>query len=130
MRRRPSREKRGLLITALCVGAPAAIVSALLVALGAVIGCMSTAAMAPPVGPELLSVAGSHRTSAAKLKRGRRIYLTQCARCHSVEPIGKYSAAQWRDLLPGMVEESKLEADEAADLEAYVMTARASWPVR
>ena len=107
----------------------AAIVGTLLVALCVPIGCVSTAAMAPPVGPELLAVTETHQSDAAALQRGRRIYLTKCTACHNVEPIGDYSAQEWLALLPEMVEETKLDATEAADLEAYLLTARAAWPV-
>ena len=108
----------------------AAIVGTLLVGFFVPIGCVSTAAMAPPVGPELLAVAKAHQTDAAALQRGRRIYLTKCTACHNVEPIGDYSAEEWLALLPEMVEETRLNASEAADLQGYLLTARAAWPVR
>ena len=108
----------------------AATVVTLLVGLCVSIGCVSNAAMAPPVGPELLAVARVHKADDAALQRGRRIYLTKCATCHNVEPIGDYSAEEWLALLPEMVEETRLNASEAADLEAYILTTRAAWPVR
>lgn len=86
--------------------------------------------MAPPVGPQLLAVAESRGHDGATLERGRRIYVTKCAACHSIEPIGRYSAEQWRALLPDMVAQTKLDAKETADVEAYLLTARAAWPVQ
>ena len=55
---------------------------------------------------------------------GRRLYLEDCARCHSVEPISRYSESRWRKILPRMGEESKLDPAEQEALNAYVLAAR------
>ena len=105
--------------------ARATVVLALLGAVAIVVGCVSTVEMAPPVGPQMLAAAPG--TDVAALQRGRGIYLTACARCHNIEPIGRYSQQQWRALLPEMIAESKLDAQQAADVEAYLLSARAAW---
>lgn len=81
--------------------------------------CVSLEQAAPPA--ETLSAA-SRGTSAAQLRLGREIYVTRCARCHSVEPVRKYSRAHWeREILPEMAEETNLSASDAAAVRAYVL---------
>lgn len=88
-------------------------------------GCMTLEEMAPPVdGPMAqASMTGGHNME--RLWRGREIYIGQCAKCHNVEPIGRYSASEWQKILPEMAEETKLTPEQAADVHTYVMTARA-----
>ena len=88
-------------------------------------GCMTLEQMAPPVGVELQRVAARHQVDVPALEVGRRVYLSDCARCHSVEPISRYSRSRWREILPRMGKESKLSAEEQAALNAYVMAAHA-----
>ena len=81
--------------------------------------CVSLEQAAPPA-ETLPSRTGG--TSAAQLRQGREIYVTRCARCHSVEPVRKYSRAHWeRDILPDMAEETNLNASDAAAVRAYVL---------
>lgn len=86
--------------------------------------CMSLEQMAPPVE----SLPMQARTgSSALLVHGRDIYITKCARCHSVEPVHKYPRHQWeQDILPEMIEETNLDAAESAALRAYVFSVLAS----
>ena len=88
-------------------------------------GCMTLEQMAPPVGAEFLMVAAQRGMEQTTLEAGREIYLTDCARCHSVEPIGRYSAQYWREILPRMAEEAELDDAEAAAVDAYVTWAHA-----
>jgi mono/diheme cytochrome c family protein len=64
---------------------------------------------APPVSPE-----------DTFLTRGRRLYLTTCARCHAPEPVTKYSSSQWSRILPEMIKASKLSGADAAAVTSYV----------
>ena len=81
--------------------------------------CVSLEQAAPPA--ETLA-AGVKPAAAAQLRLGREIYVTRCARCHSVEPVRKYSRAHWeRDILPDMAEETNLTASDAAAVRAYVL---------
>ena len=88
-------------------------------------GCMTLEQMAPPVGVEFQQVAQRRNVDVSTLELGRQVYLMDCARCHSVAPIGRYSESRWRKILPRMGKDTKLDADEQAALDAYVMTARA-----
>lgn len=77
----------------------------------ALVGCASTnldLAAPPPAADSPLLV------------RGRRIYVTNCAKCHAPEPVKKYSAAEWQTIMPEMVEETNLKSADAAAVTAYV----------
>lgn len=59
-----------------------------------------------------------------KLNAGRELYIGKCAKCHSVEPIYKYSSEDWlNDILPKMNKKTKLNSLEASQLKAYVIKA-------
>ncbi len=63
-------------------------------------------------------------SSPSQLTHGREIYITKCAKCHSVEPVHKYPEGKWvHEILPEMSEETKLNAAEAAAVKAYVLAA-------
>lgn len=93
---------------------------------GCVAGCVSLTQLAPPVDEPLLAAArASGVADAARLARGREIYLDGCVRCHGLYRIERYSAAEWQQILPEMAREARLsEADEAA-VGAYLAAARA-----
>ncbi|MCH7871497.1 MAG: hypothetical protein IID33_07335 [Planctomycetes bacterium] len=88
-------------------------------------GCMTLEQMAPPVGVEFQRVAQRQHVNLSALELGRQVYLLDCAKCHGVEPIGRYSESRWRKILPRMGKESKLDAQEQAAVNAYVMAAHA-----
>lgn len=82
--------------------------------------CVSLEQAAPLVGT--LS-AHAHAGSPSQLAHGRDLYITKCAKCHSVEPVRKYPLAQWEhEILPEMNEETKLTPEECAAVRAYVLT--------
>ncbi|MHC5007560.1 MAG: hypothetical protein ACYTGF_09415, partial [Planctomycetota bacterium] len=72
----------------------------MIAALLAVIGCATIEELAPPVGGLTMREGKTMGVSADNLERGRAIYITQCARCHSPEPVTRYTEAQWRETLP------------------------------
>lgn len=87
-------------------------------------GCVALEQLAPSVTADLAGIGQSQGFEMGTLQRGRHIYLTQCASCHSVEPIDGWSLSEWEHLLPEMNEESELNPKDASDLRAYIMTAR------
>ncbi len=87
-------------------------------------GCMTLEQMAPPVGDKFQLLAARHRVDVATLELGRQIYLSDCVKCHGVEPIGRYSERRWREILPRMAQESELDHQRRAAVEAYVTLAR------
>ena len=86
-------------------------------------GCMTLEQMAPPVDIGLQRVAARWHVDVPTLEVGRQVYLGNCARCHGVEPISRYSKSRWREILPRMGRETKLDAKEQAAVNAYVMLA-------
>ena len=92
-----------------------------LAALATVIGCATIDELAPPVGALALREGEAMGVTGENLERGRTIYITNCARCHSPEPVAGYSEAQWRETLPRMSHEAMLTAEEASDVRNYVM---------
>jgi len=85
-------------------------------------GCLSIEEMAPPVDTMIMqhSVAGQR---VAIMKTGRTVYITQCARCHSIEPIGRYSAIRWQEILERMIPKSRLDEQQTSALRGYVLFA-------
>ena len=61
-----------------------------------------------------------------QLNLGRQLYITRCTKCHSPEPILKYSASKWEEIVADMAEETKLTARETAAVRDYVMAVLAS----
>ncbi len=100
----------------------ARLLTATLTAAVVVAGCASLQELAPLVGEEAVRLAESEGIDPQRLQGGRAIYVIQCARCHTPEWVGRYSAAQWHRTLPRMTPRAKLTRQEAADLEAYIMT--------
>jgi mono/diheme cytochrome c family protein len=86
-----------------------------------VIGCAAIDELAPPVGALALREGEAMGMTAENLERGRTIYITRCARCHSPEPVTGYTEAQWRETLPRMSHEAMLTSQEATDVRDYVM---------
>ncbi len=86
-----------------------------------VVGCLSIEQMAPSVGPQFESVAIKRDTSMALLESGRQVYLVDCSRCHSVEPIRRYTMTKWQDIIPRMAQKSKLSDSKSAALRAYIV---------
>ena len=81
----------------------------------ATVGCMDATKIAPAVvdlGPNM---------NVEMLQRGRGLYLNRCTKCHNALRITRYPLQEWReDILPGMVEESKLSVEEETALTAYI----------
>ena len=77
--------------------------------------CASLEERAPTVAMLAVST-----PSPRELGAGREIYVTKCARCHSVESVRKYSPAQWDEIMPDMAEKTKLYPAAAAAVNAYV----------
>jgi mono/diheme cytochrome c family protein len=86
-------------------------------------GCVSIEQIAPPVQGAIIETGRAQGVSADVLERGRMIYLNQCAKCHTAEPVDRYSLLQWQKILPEMNEEAKLNRAQAAEVEAYIRAA-------
>ncbi len=73
-------------------------------------GCVSLETAAPVVGPP----------GSGPMAEGRVLYVGRCAKCHAVEPVHDYSAAEWATIMPDMAERTKLTPRETAAVTAYV----------
>ena len=96
-------------------------------ALLSIIGCATLEQLAPPLpspgppgSPNAISLGSISDASLQQAKRGRRIYITECIKCHSPEPVTRYSQVEWNEILPRMAEESKLPPEQMADIAAYI----------
>lgn len=78
--------------------------------LAALSGCVSLETAAPVPGPP----------GSGPLAEGRALYVGRCAKCHAVEPVLDYSAAEWATIMPDMAERTKLTPRETAAVTAYV----------
>ena len=90
-----------------------AIRAALLLAVLSIAACVSLEQAAPPVA----QLGGADHS---QLYMGREIYITRCAKCHSVEPVTKYSLQHWVDIMPKMARKTHLNEAETAAVLAYV----------
>ena len=86
-------------------------------------GCMSIEQMAPPVEGSLVEMGQEQGFETAHLQRGRQLYITNCAKCHTVEPIDRYSPKRWAKIIEQMAGESKLTARDTRKLHAYITVA-------
>jgi len=57
------------------------------------------------------------------LGRGRRVYVTQCSRCHALEPPGRRSAEVWIPIIADMGARAGLSVEEHDLVLRYVVTA-------
>jgi mono/diheme cytochrome c family protein len=79
---------------------------------------------APPVD----KLALPKKTDRKKLAEGRQLYATSCSHCHGAPRVDRHgSDEKWTQrILPGMCKKSKLNAEQTAAVEAYVLAARKS----
>ena len=91
-------------------------------ALAIVAGCTLTPSAPPPqVDAVIVSAAQARGWDEAALRRGRTLYSTKCARCHSPVLISYLTVPEWDETLPRMIDKAGLEDDAAADVRAYIM---------
>jgi cytochrome c5 len=58
------------------------------------------------------------------IERGRKVYVSKCARCHKFYDPNKYDDATWQMWMGKMKTKSRLKDDDYQMLEAYVNTIR------
>jgi mono/diheme cytochrome c family protein len=85
------------------------------------IGCASLTDLAPEVDEPALRYAAAHDIDAEQVHRGRLIYITECVRCHSPEPVTAYSLEHWLGILPRMADITALSPEDTEAVRAYVM---------
>ena len=88
----------------------------LAIAAAVLTGCGSLEQVAPVV----TSAPGADPSALAE---GRRIYTQACTACHAAEAVSAYTEAQWRTILPDMIERTKLNAAQGHAVSTYVHAA-------
>lgn len=88
------------------------------------VGCVPLEKLAPPADERLVPHAQAEGVGQAELAHGRDVYLRHCGACHALQPLDRYSLEQWEEIMPDMVEESKLTGQSARHVTAYVYAAR------
>lgn len=88
-----------------------------------VAGCAGGKTAVPT--PEQLLAAGALPGGAdlQALRRGRTLFVTECAACHRLHPPGAYSPEEWRPIARRMAERASLDERQAEDLERYLTAA-------
>lgn len=89
----------------------------------ALAGCASIEAVAPVVSPRMKQAAAIG-LSIETLQHGRKLLASRCASCHSLEPIAKYSATEWVEIVRDMSERSGLSPEEEKKISDYLVAAR------
>ncbi len=87
----------------------------------ALASCAGIETAAPPVA----TLAARGRDT-AQLEAGRVVYLENCTRCHTPEPVRKYSAARWPGIIAEMADQTKLTPAQHRAVLSYVLAATAT----
>lgn len=95
-------------------------ISAAAVAALVVFGCVTIDEMAPPITPSMQTIAEREGYSVRQLEHGRQLYLTDCVKCHSPEPVTRYTLAEWHEIMPRMARDSNFSPEQEAAVTAYV----------
>ncbi len=83
-------------------------------------GCASVSDLAPEPDPAAVARAGAGGVAPSDLAAGRRIYLTDCARCHSPVAVASLTRRQWGPVLDRMAPLTRLDAGKEAKLRSYI----------
>jgi len=98
----------------------------LLIALSLLFGC-ETANYAPKVPPAITSVSSRRQlVDAAKLERGRSLFVHRCIECHTLPPIWKYSREDWPQIVTDMSRRASLTPDDREVVIAYILAVRSA----
>ena len=87
---------------------------------GCVMGCATTIDLAPLVDERAIETANAMGFSPQTVKHGRLLYITSCVRCHSPEPVTRYSLERWNGILPRMAEQAGLDEKAEQAVSAYI----------
>ena len=86
-------------------------------------GCAGTRAALPT--PEELAASGvlPKEADAEALRRGRAVFVTECAACHRLYWPNEYSPEQWHGIVKKMAGRASLSGSQSADLDLYLSVA-------
>lgn len=89
-------------------------------------GCEAMKSGAPAINPQMTKAAAANGDTIETLVAGRSLLAARCTSCHSLEPIVKYTPAQWRANVLLMADRSGLREQETQKITAYLVAARES----
>jgi mono/diheme cytochrome c family protein len=52
--------------------------------------------------------------------KGKQIFSAGCKRCHGLPEAGQFTRSRWESVLPAMIRNAGLDAQEAADIREYI----------
>ncbi len=85
-----------------------------------VTGCATTIDLAPLVDARALETADAMGFLPESVEQGRLLYITSCTKCHSPEPVTRYSLERWGGILPRMADEADLDENAEQAVSAYI----------
>ena len=77
---------------------------------------------APRVTAAVVDAALARGFAAEDLGRGRTIYVERCGECHTLQSPAERGEEEWREIMPRMVRLTRLGADDARRVNAYVFS--------
>lgn len=54
--------------------------------------------------------------------KGKQVFTSGCKRCHGLPEAGQFTKSRWDAVLPGMIRNAGLDAQESADIREYIYT--------
>lgn len=54
--------------------------------------------------------------------KGKQVFTAGCKRCHGLPEAGQFPKSRWDAVLPGMIRNAGLDAQESADIREYIYT--------
>ena len=51
---------------------------------------------------------------------GKKLYFSECVKCHKAKLIDNFTDAQWAGILPGMIVKAKIDETQASQVTQYV----------
>lgn len=64
----------------------------------------------------------SKTADANRVSQGRLVYTNRCGRCHGRKAVQKYTAQEWKPVLTIMIRKARLNAEDSANVTAYVFS--------
>ena len=55
-----------------------------------------------------------------ELQQGRDLYINNCARCHDLYSPDDYTASQWKNIMPGMAPNTRMNTSQVTLVTKYV----------
>jgi len=52
--------------------------------------------------------------------KGKLVFTAGCKRCHGLPEAGQFTRSRWETVLPSMIRNAGLDAQEAADMREYI----------